>query len=143
MTKIFILFTISEHKRVLENTLVLPGFISEHWLCSSSFSTSWAISWLPAKASDNRSVKKVSSAFALFSCPFYTSSLLLKFKSLKSNLQQYKQSFPNHSLKWGRQRSNKRELHVSCMLQVPFVLFACSFLKVSSKLEFGRQHIKK
>lgn len=59
MTKIRILFKIAEHKGVLENTLTLPGFILEHWLCSSSFSTSWAITWLPAKASDNQSIKIV------------------------------------------------------------------------------------
>lgn len=88
--------------RVLENTLTLPGFILEHWLCSSSFSTSWAITWLPAKASDNQSIKKMSSVFAVFSCHFYTSSLLVRCKNMKSSISVSKiqtESYANHSLK--------------------------------------------
>lgn len=45
-------------KNVIENTLVLIGFVSEHWLCSSSFLTSWAIGSLPEKQTTVQALKK-------------------------------------------------------------------------------------
>lgn len=127
MIKIFILQL--QNIRVLENTLTLPGFILEHWLCSSSFSTSWAICWLPAKASDNWSVKKVSSAFIMFLRHFHTSSLLLRFKSLKSSLLLPKiraESYSNHSLKWEDNTiTEENDMFLVCYRCGLFCLLVC------------------
>lgn len=64
-------------KNVLENTLVLIGFVSEHWLCSSSFLTSWAIGSLPEKQTTVQALKKKKSCvFVRFWCCIYTSNTI-------------------------------------------------------------------
>lgn len=100
------MFTIAEHaKNVLENTLMLSDFVSEHWLASSSFVTSWAIGWSPAKTNNSSSAKKVSSAFARFWCNFYISSSVWfkRFWKEASYLQKCEQNVtltPLHKGTW-------------------------------------------